>query len=436
MEATVTRRFVLGQAAAGSAALAATACGAAGQGVASLATEPATVAFATMTVPEHDIFRKVGDVFAQKQTKIKLDSWDGGATDFYVKVAAALAASAGPDVSFVTSRQLMGWQAKGLVMDLTTGLTRRRLKTSDWFPLAAQEWQFGGKQYGVPQGWGTIVAGINKSLVAKSGLTLKPDFDATWTHDDFVRMLKQIAKVGPDGDLTVWGLNTWGDWAYFWDFGAEVTNAEGTKCALNTAQGQAALQWIYDVSWTHRIVPRGGTYDKAVGGANMWNTGLQGFNNNGGPTVRSSWPGVLPFDFDIAYYPIGPAGRHHLLRSDGWVASRESKKPDGALDFLAWLGTDGQTEVEKLGGRQVPAYRPAAEGIFLQGTSPFTRQKWLEAVKTAKLGPRSAAFDDINASVNTHKTNILTQKESVRDAAAAIEREVNMLLATSPAAPR
>ena len=80
----------------------------------------------------------------------------------------------------------------------------------------------------------------------------------------------------------------------------------------------------------------------------------------------------------------------------------------------------------------MPAYRPVAEGIFLKGDSPFTKRKWIDALKDAKPQPLVVPFDEMTKIVSTHQQNVLGQKESPSDAAAAIEREVNVLLADYP----
>ena len=44
--------------------------------------------------------------------------------------------------------------------------------------------------------------------------------------------------------------------------------------ALNTAQGTAGLQWLYDLAWSHRVMPRPKPYDAAPGGVDVWQSGL------------------------------------------------------------------------------------------------------------------------------------------------------------------
>ncbi|MBI3970616.1 MAG: extracellular solute-binding protein [Chloroflexi bacterium] len=390
---------------------------------------PVTVQFGTRGTPEiKPLFEAAANDFMARQQRVKVELWVNE-PDYYTKLPVAFAGGAAPDLAFTTSRNLLPWQHREWLADVTRGLARRKVKTNDWFDLAAQEWQVGGKQFGAPQGWGTGVLGINKTLFRNAGIALKPDFDVGWNHDEFLRLLKQVAKTGPDGNLEIWGINGWQMWTNFWNFGAEVLNKEQTKCLINTPQGIAGLQWVYDLAWSHRVMPRPAPMDPAPGGGNAWNAGLQALQENGGPHVLPAWPRQLNFEYDVALYPTGPGGRHHRFYSDGYVAWKESKQLDAATDFLAYLGTTGQEVVEKAGGRSIPAYKPVTEGIFLQNKGPFTRQRWIDALKGAKLQPLVVPFDEMTAIFNTHQKNVLAQKESPRDAAGAIEREVNALLA-------
>lgn len=437
LEQTVstTRRTFIGTASAFATGVVAAACGPlAGEspGAGGSAAAPVTVQFGTRgTADTEPLYQAVADAFNERQKKVTVELWINE-PDYYTKLPAAFIAGTGPDLAFTTSRNLLPWHDKGWLADLTAGLSRRRVRTTNWFDLATKEWQVGGKQLGVPQGWGTGVLGINKTLFQSAGITLKPDFDKTWTHDEFVRLLKEVAKVNPDGALAVWGINDWQPWTYFWDFGTDFLNKEKTRAVVNTPQGVAGMEWLYDLAWSHRVMARPSPHDRPLGDTNMWTSGNSALFHNGGPHVLTSWPRQLSFDFDIALYPIGPAGRHHRFYSDGYFIWKESKQQDAALDFIAYLGTDGQETMEKNGGRLVPAYRPVAEGTFLKGESPFTKRKWLDALKDARSQPLVVPFDEMNNIVNTYKGKVLSGTEGPREAVAAIEREVNTLLAQYP----
>jgi multiple sugar transport system substrate-binding protein len=373
--------------------------------------------------------------FNAKQSKVRMQLWLNE-PDYFVKLVAAFVGGQGPDVAYTPSRNLLPYFSQGFAGEITKGLASRKVKTTDWYPLAAQEWQESGKQFGVPQGWGTGVMGINKTLFKNAGVDLKPDFDVTWTHDDFLKMVKQVAHTGGDGNLDRSGIDGWEEWTYWWNFGAEFLSADKSKCTVNTTQGVAGLQWLYDLAWSHRVMPRPKPNDPSPG---AWNQGQVGLAQNGGPFVLAAGWDKLPFEADVVLYPIGPGGRHHRFYSDGYIMWTGSKKPDGALDVLAYLGTDGQDVIEKAGGRSIPPYKPVAEGNFLKhpissGTNgaTFTKKKWIDAINGAKLQPLVVPFDDMAKVVSDNKAAVLAGTVSPKQAIETIERDVNALLAKSP----
>ncbi len=58
-----------------------------------------------------------------------------------------------------------------------------------------------------------------------------------------------------------------------------------------------------------------------------------------------------------------------------------------------------------------------------------TKRRWLDAVKDAKPQPVVKPLQEMVAIVNRHRDDLYDQKVAARDAALAIERDVNALLA-------
>ncbi|MER3403796.1 MAG: hypothetical protein C4289_00295, partial [Chloroflexota bacterium] len=76
---------------------------------------------------------------------------------------------------------------------------------------------------------------------------------------------------------------------------------------------------------------------------------------------------VLDFDYDIVLRPKGPAPRYHRWYTDIYVINAASKEKDAAYDLLAFIaGPEGQTIVERAGGRSIPGHKQIAETVFLR----------------------------------------------------------------------
>ncbi len=364
--------------------------------------------------------------------KIESTNFDTSGTpeaDYGAKMITAFAGGSAPDVIWTTTRRMLPFAQAGGLVDLTPLYARSKIKTDQYYQQAVEEQTVGGKLYGISQGWGVGVLGINRTLFEKAGVTLRPDFDKTWTHAEFQDMVKRVAKLDPQGNLETWGVDYSETWPLWWDFGVEFLDKERKKVAINEKPGGAqALQFWHDLTHVQRVQPRRTGGDRPSG-VNMWNTGRQALLGNAGPFVLAQWSN-LEFNADIVMRPKGPAQRFHRWYTDAYSMWTGSKVKDAAWEFMAYAGTEGQKDVENAGGRSIPGYKPVAEGLFVQRkTLNINKQRWLDAAKEAKQQPLVKQWDEMNAIVSKYRNDLLDQKIGSREAAQGIEREVNGLLA-------
>lgn len=366
---------------------------------------------------------------ANPSHKIEATNSTAPEQEYGTKLITAFAGGAAPDVIWTTTRRIIPFQGAGGLSDLTMMFERDKLKKDDFFPQALIEQTVDGKMYGVTQGWGVGLLGINKNLFQQVGVTLKPDFDKTWTHAEFIDMVKRVAKYENDA-LATWGVEYSETWPLWWDFGAEFLDPSGKKCVVNqTAGGAQALQFWADLTHVQRVQPRRTGPDRPDG-VNMWTTGRQGLLGNAGPFILAQWD-TLDFQADIVLRPIGPKPRAHRWYTDCYTIWSGSKVKDASWSFVAYAGTEGTRVVEESGGRSVPGFKPVAETTFVQAKGAktnVTRQRWLDAAKESRQQPLVKPWDEMNAVVSKYRNDLIDQKTSPKDAAAAIEREVNVLL--------
>ncbi|MDQ3700193.1 MAG: extracellular solute-binding protein [Chloroflexota bacterium] len=360
--------------------------------------------------------------------KIEATNDSGSETDYGAKLITAFAGGSAPDVIWTTTRRIIPFQSAGGLADLTPLYTRSKLKTEQFYPLAIDEQSVGGRLYGVSQGWGAGVLAINRALLDKAGVTLKPDFDKTWTHQDFLDVLKRVAKQESQGNLDTWGVDYTETWPLWWDFGAEFLDKDKRKSVVNqTPGGSQALQFWSDLTHTHRVQPRRSGGDRPQG-VDMWRAGRQAVFGNAGPYILAQWEN-LDFQPELVLRPVGPKPRYHRWYTDCYAMWSGSKVKDATWEFMAFAGTEGATYVERAGGFDIPGYRPVAETVFLQrNVLNLNKQRWLDAAKEAKQQPLVKPWDEMNAIVSRQRADLLDQKISARDAALNIEREVTALL--------
>src|SRR5688572_28626986 len=130
----VTRRRALDLAAPPGVGLLATACGLERGGESEAGTAgtagPVTIQFGTRgTEDTKPLYEAAATAYAAKQNKVRVELWLNE-PDYYTKLPVAFAGGSAPDTAFTTSRNMLAWQYRGWLGDLTKGLSNRRVKTS------------------------------------------------------------------------------------------------------------------------------------------------------------------------------------------------------------------------------------------------------------------------------------------------------------------
>lgn len=119
------------------------------------------------------------------------------------------------------------------------------------------------KQYCLPVVVGNaVVMCYNKDILQANGITEPPK---TW--DEFIEVCKNIkTDTNNDGKDDVYRfIQKWGNpaisalntsfYPYLWQSGGEIFNAEGTALTIDSEAGKQALQFLYDLKFTHGILP-------------------------------------------------------------------------------------------------------------------------------------------------------------------------------------
>ena len=200
--------------------------------------------------------------------------------------------------------------------------------------------QTNGKTWGIPFQRSTIVMYYNKDLFKEAGLD--PD-KAPGTWAELVEQGRKLTKRDANGNVAQWGVSIPSGGAYgYWLFQALTTpndvllmNQEGTETYLNKPAVIEAMQYWYDLAYTHEIMPKGtiewGTTPKDfLSGttAIMWTTtgNLANVRNN------------ATFDFGVA--PMPHAKRGGSPTGGGNFYLFESTTPEqrkAALTFVKWM---------------------------------------------------------------------------------------------------
>lgn len=117
-----------------------------------------------------------------------------------------------------------------------------------------------GKIYGIPFLQETLVVFYNKGMLASAGITVPADGMVTW--EELRDYAKRLTVVGPDGEVTTWGLlapleqRLW--WCLVQQNAGQIlrTTPDGKWWVDIDASGREAIRFYTDLVTVHRVMPQ------------------------------------------------------------------------------------------------------------------------------------------------------------------------------------
>lgn len=313
------------------------------------------------------------------------------ADDYSTKLKAAITGRQVPDVFYIEPGSVQSFVHSGVVLDLTD-----RLETIEGVDID-NLWEYGvdsfrfdgtiqgqGAIYALPKDIGPFSFGYNKTMFEAAGIPA-PDIDTPYTWDEFVEVAKKLtADTNGDGELDQWGtgLNVnWNLQPFVWSNGGDWISEDGKTVTVDTPEFTEALQWFADLSNVHGVTPSVAEA-QTLDTYQRWMKGEIGFFPIA-PWDISTYE-ELDFDWDLIPYPAGKTGESATwVGTLGIAASATSKHPDEAVDLVAYLSTN--VETQKLlveAGIQVPNLKDVAEEWVAEAVEkPANRQEFMDIAK-------------------------------------------------------
>jgi len=366
--------------------------------------------------------------------RMKLLYWPG--PNYEDKVRLVMAAGTAPDILSAQDEPFPNYCKLNQFEDLTPYLARHpeEYRPDLFYPTSLEAFQYEGRQRAVPWNGGQLMVYYNRALFREAGLPDPPPRD--WTLDDFVRYARALTKDHDgDGRIDQFGYEININWMYslipyLWDFGTDIIDPEMRRCTLNTPEGVAALEWLRDLRWKHRVAPTPAEFTGATGAIFM--TGKLGMEING--------PWRLPFmretdlDWDIWHMPVGPGGERWTRGTwDALALYRRSQVKEEAWRFIRFAtGVRGQRMVAEAGRAVPPRKSEANSPAFIRPDTPQHEERFLEGMAYFRTQRIPLRWAEMNVVLTREVEALLAKDGDPHVAAANIERDVNRILARDP----
>ncbi len=335
------------------------------------------------------------------------------------KIMTALTTNTEPDIARVDVSFLAKLATRNALYDITP-LVPAEFR-GEILPVALQSCIMNDRLWGLPDQTNGLCLFYNREHFRRAGLD--PDRPPqTW--DELIEYGKQLT----DKDEGVFGVGVrnslWWSLPFFYTYGAELLNEDGTRCLLASDEGVAAFQLKVDLYQKHGI--EGGAW-RAGGIQNDlgFQNGRYAMILNGPWAVKTLESAGM--DFGVGLIPAGPAGTHTNVGGNNLVVFRSAENPELAAEFLMFVASAETQEMwsDRLG--QIPINMGAMDTIDAE-KHPYL-PVFVEQMQTAIARPQTQYYPEIEQLMNPEMQAALDGSKSVRAALETAVGEINKLLA-------
>jgi len=266
------------------------------------------------------------------------------------KVNVAISSNSMPDSVFDYPGRIIGYGAKGVLVDLAD-----MLKDSDKTDIGDNilaQCMLAGKTYMYPTAISPIAMAVNKKIFKDAGaLDLLPldKPGRAWSFSDFEKALEAVKKVKGVQPIVFYAGNEQGDASIrmiVQNSGADFVDKDHTKVVINSDAGVKGVQWILDTYKKGLFAP-GAESAVATDALDMFQQGKTAFcmlygAGNKIVLAKAIADKTAPADFDLAYLPQPTAdGVEQKVEAQvtGYCVfnNKDQAKVDASKKFIDYL---------------------------------------------------------------------------------------------------
>lgn len=342
---------------------------------------------------ERKVFESVLDDFKKANPNIKV-KFQHIPNDYAVKMNTMIAGGKAPDVIFTTDGDFPRWVKQGAFLNIDSFVRASgKLDMNDMWETGLNRYRYDGQKtgagalYALPKDIGPTVMYYNKELFDKYHVPY-PSADKPMTWKQALDMWKKLTvDENGDGKTDIYGSGPiWWE-GYVWSNGGAVLSDDRKEFTLHLPQSAEAMQFIYDLTNVHKVVPDARTL-QSMNDGQMFEAGRLATITGGRwmvPTYRK-----LKFDWDVAPIPSGNGSW-----TNGWSGSvglgvnAKTKHPNEAFKLVEWFaGMEGQTKMTEL-GFSIPNFKSMSNSaVFLQPEQkPAHAEVFIKAAEKQLPGP-------------------------------------------------
>jgi multiple sugar transport system substrate-binding protein len=335
----------------------------------------------------------------------------------------------------------------GIALDLTDEIRKLGVDVErDLWNGANPCLVYDGRVYGLPNNVAVDALWMNKDHFREAGVSL-PAGPMTW--DEFIPVAEKLMVRNGEGKVVRFGfLFAWWQWRMFMvQWGGRVYSADGTRCEIDCPETVAAIQFMQDLVYRHRISPSP-EQEAAMTSQGGWGTGTISWFGGGraSTSLGGRWWLMALRQYEGLRLGVveSPHGPNRVFHSYGraTLINRKSPHRREALDFMRFILS---REYNELLNHQGDGLGPVKKYSF---TDKYLNDPdypaedynavWRDVMELAAPEQTSLFANGgiadliINAQLDLVKTNHKSAANAMRDAAKAINENIRLNISRDP----
>lgn len=362
---------------------------------------------------ETEILKPILEDFEKENPDIKVDFLHIP-QNYFQKLHLLFASSLAPDVVFLNNFYSPKYISAGLLEDLTPYF-EKEINDKIFFEKSLESSSCNKKLYVIPRDVSVLVVYYNKEIFDRYNI---PYPSKNWTIQDFKKTAKSLTKdTDKDGATDIWGVGFEKD-PLFWLpflFSEDGAAHEDGKALIYSEKSINALQNYADLVNKDKSAPNK-AQSASLTMAQLFIQGKLAMQISGRwlvPKYRND----VGFEWDVVNFPQGENGSVVGLDSSGYGVSTSSKHKPEAIKLIKYLSSKKSMEKISQSGLIVPARKDVAssDAFLLKSLNPRNAEVFLEAIKTAKLTPVSANYQEIIDNLNKKLEPVFAGKKKAAE---------------------
>jgi multiple sugar transport system substrate-binding protein len=345
--------------------------------------------------PEDPFFPALQEAYKAAHPNVTLDVTMIPEDQYVVKLDTALAAGSPPDIGFLYEPR---WVKAGKVLPLDETIAAHGINLDDFNRAVMQGGcVIEGSVYCLGSYTGAVVLFYNKAMFDAAGLDY-PSATEPMTIDEYAALAAKLSVPHDDVTKRVWGASA--EAPYWWMNRTAMFSDDGRQVAglINDEPTKHAYEVLG--SMVAQGYSPGGSVMQALGIESSESLFLQGKLAMAiGDFAQLKALEEAGIDYGVATLPVEQAGDAPYLPvwTDGWVVFSESQHPAEAMEFIAFVATEGQRlRVEVTGDAPLSAAAAAEYDWAGQGNAE-ARDEALQAIGAAEPPMFVPGFWDVVA---------------------------------------